>query len=103
MAKGALFCHSLRSDWNHGNGHFLRGVLSELQRRGSTVQAFEPRDGWSARNLAIDLGPDALVAWRAAYPDLPVTVYDPEELDLDEALDSTDLVLVHEWSDPKLI
>src|SRR5437870_3801939 len=21
----ALFCHSLLSDWNHGNAHFLRG------------------------------------------------------------------------------
>ena len=25
-----LFAHSLVSDWNHGNAHFLRGVLSEL-------------------------------------------------------------------------
>jgi spore maturation protein CgeB len=103
MAKVALFCHSLRSDWNHGNAHFLRGVLSELQRRRFAVQAFEPKDGWSARNLALDVGPDALTAWRAAYPDLPVTVYDPEELNLGEALDGTDVVLVHEWSDPKLI
>src|SRR5437667_8727389 len=103
MAKVALFCHSLCSDWNHGNAHFLRGVLSELHRRGLAVHAFEPRDGWSARNLAIDLGPDALTAWRAAYPDLPVTVYDPEEFDLGAALDGADLVLVHEWSDPRLI
>ena len=34
MARLVLFCHSLRSDWNHGNAHFLRGVLSECQRRG---------------------------------------------------------------------
>lgn len=25
-----LFCHSVLSDWNHGNAHFLRGVISEL-------------------------------------------------------------------------
>ena len=24
------FTHSLRSCWNHGNAHFLRGVLREL-------------------------------------------------------------------------
>jgi spore maturation protein CgeB len=103
MAKIALFCHSLRSDWNHGNAHFLRGILSELQRRGFAVRAFEPKDGWSARNLARDLGQDALAAWRTAYPNLPVTLYGPQELDLDAALDGADLVLVHEWSDPALI
>ena len=103
MARVVLFCHSMRSDWNHGNAHFLRGVLSELQRRGFDVHAFEPKDGWSARNLAVDLGPGALVAWRTACPDLPVTVFDPAELDLNVALDGADLVLVHEWNDPKLI
>jgi spore maturation protein CgeB len=25
-----IFCHSLVSDWNHGNAHFLRGVAREL-------------------------------------------------------------------------
>jgi spore maturation protein CgeB len=103
MAKIALFCHSLRSDWNHGNAHFLRGVLSELQRRGFDVHAFEPRDGWSACNLSGELGPDALAAWRAVYPGLPVTLYDRQGLDVDAALEGADLVLVHEWTDPKLI
>jgi len=103
MAKVVLFCHSVRSDWNHGNAHFLRGILSELQKRGFAVQAFEPEDGWSARNLARELGSEALAAWRAAYPDLLVTVYDPRELDFDAALDGADLVLVHEWNDPALI
>jgi spore maturation protein CgeB len=103
MAKIALFCHSLRSDWNHGNAHFLRGVLSELQRRGFDVHAFEPRDGWSACNLSGELGPDALAAWRAVYHGLPVTLYDPQGLDVDAALEGADLVLVHEWTDPKLI
>ena len=28
-----LFYHSLVSDWNHGNAHFLRGVLSEAWSR----------------------------------------------------------------------
>jgi spore maturation protein CgeB len=103
MTDVILFCHSLRSDWNHGNAHFLRGVLSELQRRGFTVHAFEPRDGWSARNLAGDLGEDALAAWRVVYPSLPVTLYDPQELDLEVTLDGVELVLVHEWSDAGLI
>ncbi|MBV8889185.1 MAG: glycosyltransferase [Alphaproteobacteria bacterium] len=103
MSGLALFCHSLRSDWNHGNAHFLRGVLSELQSRGIPVCAFEPADGWSARNLAADHGRAALDAWRAAYPDLPVTVCDPARLDLDRALEGAALVLVHEWNDPTLV
>ena len=95
MAKIVLFCHSLRSDWNHGNAHFLRGVMSELQRRGFEVAALEPKNGWSARNLAADLGGTALEAWRATYPDLPVAAYDPAQFDLARAVDDADLVLVH--------
>ena len=26
----SLFTHSLVSDWNHGNAHFLRGIATEL-------------------------------------------------------------------------
>jgi spore maturation protein CgeB len=103
MAKLVLFCHSLRSDWNHGNAHFLRGIAREWQRRGMEVRAFEPADAWSTRNLAEEQGEAALDEWREAYPDLPVTVYDQARLDLDRALDGADLVLVHEWSEPALV
>ena len=103
MPKLVLFCHSLRSDWNHGNAHFLRGILAEWRRRGFAAAAWEPADAWSARNLAAEHGETALDAWREAYPDLPVTVYDPAALDLDQALDGADLVIVHEWSAPDLV
>jgi hypothetical protein len=29
-----IFTHSLVSDWNHGNAHFLRGIATELVKRG---------------------------------------------------------------------
>jgi spore maturation protein CgeB len=103
MPKLVLFCHSLRSDWNHGNAHFLRGLLSECLRRGIDVTAMEPTDCWSARNLVQDCGSAALEAWRAAYPLLPVSTYDPARLDLDRALDNADVVLVHEWNQPELV
>ena len=103
MPKLVLFCHSLRSDWNHGNAHFLRGVLGEFQARGFEVCAYEPADAWSARNLAQDHGAAALDGWRAVYPDLPAVVYEPQRLDLDRALDGADLVLVHEWNEPALV
>ncbi len=103
MPNLVLFCHSLRSDWNHGNAHFLRGILAEWRRRGFAAAAWEPADAWSARNLAAEHGEAALDAWREAYPDLPVTVYDPSAPDLDRALDGADLVIVHEWSAPDLV
>jgi spore maturation protein CgeB len=103
MARLALFCHSLRSDWNHGNAHFLRGIMRECRVRGMEVVAYEPADAWSARNLCKEAGPAALDAWYSAYPELPAVVYDAARLDLDTALDRADLVLVHEWNEPALV
>lgn len=98
-----IFCHSLVSDWNHGNAHFLRGVVREMQRRGHIVRVFEPRDGWSLANLRREAGEGAIDAFRAAYPDLTSDFYDPATIDLDRALDGADLVIAHEWSDHGLI
>src|SRR3954469_8881034 len=55
-----IFCHSLASDWNHGNAHFLRGVCSELVARGHDVAVYEPHDAWSAQNLVAEAGESAL-------------------------------------------
>jgi len=98
-----LFYHSLISDWNHGNAHFLRGVASELISRGHDVSVYEPADAWSVRNLIAEHGEAPLEKFRAAYPGLSSTRYDLETLDLDEALADADLVLVHEWNDPELV
>jgi spore maturation protein CgeB len=97
-----MFYHSLLSDWNHGNAHFLRGVATELLARGHTVRIFEPREAWSVANLVAERGPTALGAYRRAYPALRSRRYGPS-LDLDAALDGADLVLVHEWNDPDLV
>jgi spore maturation protein CgeB len=98
-----IFCHSLRSDWNHGNAHFIRGVVTELVARGHDVRVFEPEDGWSAENLASDHGKAALDAYRASYPALDPICYDLSTLRLDEALRGADVVIVHEWSAPELV
>ena len=74
----ALFCHSLISDWNHGNVHFLRGLMRELagQRRATTVRAlgtlrFSP-DG-STLAQAVD---EAVLLWsigaRSVEAELPM-------------------------------
>ncbi len=99
----AMFYHSLVSDWNHGNAHFLRGVASELQARGHEVHIFEPENSWSRLNLLQDRGTEALSAFERAFPNLRSTRYSPEGLDLHKALDGVDLVLVHEWNDPALV
>jgi spore maturation protein CgeB len=98
-----LFCHSLLSDWNHGKAHFLRGVVTELQARGHDVRVYEPADAWSARNLEADHGALPLQALKHAYPGLQVIRYDAACLDLDQALDGAELVLVHEWNETSLV
>lgn len=100
--KIVYFTHSLRSCWNHGNAHFLRGVLRELIARGHNAVAYEPRDAWSCANLVADHGLAALTAWRETYPELKTRVYGPD-YEVERACDGADLVIVHEWSDPKLV
>ena len=98
----AYFTHSLQSCWNHGNAHFLRGVLRALGQRGHAVTAYEPQHPWSVQNLVADAGPAALEDWRTAYPDLRTVVF-PPDADVDAFLDSADLVIVHEWNEPTLV
>jgi spore maturation protein CgeB len=98
-----LFCHSILSDWNHGNAHFLRGVSTELIRRGHDVRIFEPRDAWSLENLLAEYGDAPIRGFHAAYPKLRSTQYDPNTLDLDVALDRADMVIVHEWNTHLLV
>ena len=97
-----VFCHSLLSDWNHGNAHFLRGVVWDLKARGHDVTVFEPWDAWSLTNLLKERGAEAVARFRTAYPGLESIAYD-DALDLDDALANADLVLVHEWSDHDLV
>ena len=99
----AMFYHSLVSDWNHGNAHFLRGVVQELLDRDHEVDVFEPRAGWSRANLIQDHGPAAIEAFRRAYPRLRSKLYDLATFDLDHVLRGVDLVLVHEWNDHDLV
>lgn len=98
----AYFTHSLASCWNHGNAHFLRGVLDELIERGHDVRAFEPEGAWSLENLLRDDGEDGLAPWRTKYPRLASTVYQPDADPAELAADS-DLVIVHEWNEPALV
>lgn len=97
------FYHSLVSDWNHGNAHFLRGISSELVARGHEVTVYEPEGGWSRTNLLRDQGARPIERFSVVYPELESRTYSLATLDLDAALDGADVVLVHEWNDPALV
>jgi spore maturation protein CgeB len=100
--KITYFTHSLASCWNHGNAHFLRGVLRALKAKGHDVRALEPEGAWSLANLLADHGPAGLDAYRAAYPDLHSDAFDPAA-DPAALIGDADLVIVHEWNEPALV
>ncbi|QMU29213.1 CgeB family protein [Adhaeribacter radiodurans] len=101
--KIVLFYHSLLSDWNHGNAHFLRGIVQELKARHHQVQVFEPENGWSLQNLVNEYGQEKLKELQQYYPGLETNFYNLKTLDLDVILQDADLVLVHEWSEHELV
>jgi len=98
-----MFYHSLVSDWNHGNAHFLRGIVAELLHRRHEVVVYEPSGGWSRSNLLRDHGDEAIDGFRRAYPGLESISCDPHAIDLDRVLEDADLAIVHEWNPHDLV
>jgi spore maturation protein CgeB len=106
----ALFAHSMISDWNHGNAHFLRGLMRELVRMGHRVRCYEELSSWSLTNLMKCEGEraiEAINAFRLTYPELDIRFYksgdDGFKNFLEEELKETDVVLLHEWNDPNVV
>jgi len=97
-----FYTHSLISDWNHGNAHFLRGVMRDLIRRGHRALALEPQVSWSRDNLVAEQGDAALADFHDSFPGLVSRIYDPD-FDHEGAVADADVVVVHEWTDPELI
>src|SRR5690242_13584472 len=97
-----FYTHSLVSDWNHGNAHFLRGVMRELVARGHQALALEPADGWSRANLVAEKGPAAVSRFDNDFPELRSVSYGAS-FDHEAALSNADVVIVHEWTDPLLV
>ena len=103
----AYFAHTVRSDWNNGNAHFLRGLLRSLDEAGQDVVIYEPDHEWSIDNLREEmLGEHSLREFEETYPDLNVKLYRPDQAsDLQTwhgELRGVDLVIVHEWNPPEL-
>ncbi|HZY63311.1 MAG TPA: glycosyltransferase [Edaphobacter sp.] len=101
----AYFVHSLRSDWNNGNAHFLRGLIREIGALGHEVLVFEPRMEWSIENLLTEVGgKSALAQFEANFPDIRIYLYEPgcNTAEWHKELQGFDVVAVHEWNPPAL-
>jgi spore maturation protein CgeB len=101
--KFVMFYHTLVSDWNHGNAHFLRGIASELVERGHDVTVLEPQNSWSRQNLIAEHGEKPIRKFRAVYPMLSGRTYELATLNLDAELDGADVVILHEWNNHELV
>jgi spore maturation protein CgeB len=103
----AYFAHTVRSDWNNGNAHFLRGLLQNLGEAGQHVIIFEPQHGWSIDNLLQEPdGAASLAQFHTVYPQLHFALYDPSTIANESAwreqLRGFDIIVLHEWSPPAL-
>lgn len=105
----AFFAHSWISDWNHGNAHFLRGLVQELMRMGHPVRCYEERGSWSVSSLMSNeglLAQEAMRQFWSAFPQLDVRFYSVDEglrSFLAEELRGTHMVVLHEWNRPELV
>jgi spore maturation protein CgeB len=104
----ALFCHSIVSDWNHGNAHFLRGLVRSLKTLGHQVVSLEEEGNWSLSNLIRDHG---LVPVQEFHQRFPFIDHQSYVLDgrahlydwLTDTLSQVDACIVHEWNPSGLI
>jgi spore maturation protein CgeB len=98
----AFFYHSVRSDWNQGNAHFLRGLVRALTDLGHRAVCYEEAAGWSVTNLVAGAGLRPLVEFRRRFPFIDVRLYTREparelEQSLRAELAGVDVVVLHEW------
>jgi spore maturation protein CgeB len=104
--KIVFFVHSLASDWNHGNAHFLRGLMRALIARGHDVIGCERVRNWSTENLLRDHGQAPLLEFARLFPDLDVRVYGERGAlieEVDALTRGADLVIMHEFNPPELV
>jgi hypothetical protein len=85
VMRFVFVCHSVLSDWNHGNAHLLRGVVTELQARGHDVVVCEPPAAGAPRTWCRARRGRAR-GCGCAYPGLQVIRYDRRGLEVDRAI-----------------
>lgn len=100
-----FFLHSIRSDWNNGNAHFLRGLVRAMGQLDHRVTVFEQENNWSVDNLVAEerCGSTSLEQFAHVYSDISVNFYQLSVEDLRPLVADLDVVIVHEWNPPELI
>lgn len=103
----AYLAHSLRSDWNNGNVHFLRGLMRSLIDMGHDVTVFEPCTEWSLQHLREEeRGEESERQFRQKYPEIAIRTYTAADAARPEfwrsALGDREVVVLHEWNPPAL-
>ncbi len=101
----AYFAHTLRSDWNNGNAHFLRGLMRAMIEFGHDITIYEPEREWSIDNLRSEaMGEDSLETFLRVYAELDIRTYSPEQSTelWHQRLRNTEIVILHEWNPPRL-
>lgn len=101
----AYFVHSITSDWNNGNAHFLRGLARALGLIGHAVTCWEAENAWSRVELLRNEhgGNDAIADFRHKFPDLKVAHYTEGGEHLRAILEESDIAIVHEWHSPEFV
>ncbi|MCL5025365.1 MAG: glycosyltransferase, partial [Chloroflexi bacterium] len=106
--KLVILGHSIVSDWNHGNAHFLRGLARALHGLGHQVVFYEEEDNWSISNLVRDHGREPIHEFSSRFPFIEHRAYrmpGPDRIEawLEAVVDGADACLVHEWNHPELV
>ncbi len=94
-----MFTHSLTSDWNNGNAHFLRGLARALMQMGHSLVCWEAESPWSKTHLLADehQGLHSVDAFHTTYPELQIAHYTNDPKTIVAALQDVDVAIVHEW------
>jgi len=104
-----IFTHSLISDWNHGNAHFLRALARDIGKMGHEVRCHEELGSWSLRNLVQNERERSIAAideFRDTFQDLRIFFYRNDstlQTHLEEQLANADIVIIHEWNEPEVV
>jgi spore maturation protein CgeB len=98
----SIVCRSILSDGSRSSTHFLRGVAAELGRLGHHVRIHETREARPGP-AADDPELEPLDEVLRVHPTLDLRRTGPRGFDLAAAVDATDLVLVHERTEPAIV
>ena len=94
--KIAVFCQSLVTDYNYPVAHFLRGLISEIQKKHEVV-VYEREQNEPLSSTVKDYGKTPVNEFYRCYPQLNSVTYDHDSVA--SCIEGFDLVFVHSATD----